>query len=478
VTFRQGIAYVLRHAWLWPLEFWLRPLDVIDRNRNTQQDWAEFSCSLVGGAAWGAAIGILLWLWSGDAQAIWTIAGAFAGAGAGAGAGAVFSTIGIAIGIWLPGLSLFLGLSTNFIFLVLIIWLILSNIKSGLNFPDWAMSVFISILLIGVPIANFSFFPRSELNQIPIWGTSLVIASTIGILAGFYKEVAKKNNLHLTKASQTEWLATFWSFFPLLALAAWLPKPSTPGLNAKLDLLAIFFALAPPLFTGLIAWPLTGLIALRQFRTSRAPQYTAQGFALTLPLRWQTFAYPLPGLRRYLAKLCSEHGPEVAFNAIQTIQLRSLQMHAARRAALDLATDPDTALPFCGQVAITTNAATLVPLSLAGPIARAVAALAATQEKENEQPLQLYVVEFPPRRPTLPFLSRVETPSWIESFQTTRQRGLPERLDFAIREIESCPPNPDLTEFRALLEALSNYAHTNSIQSFQSRSLLGSVVTR
>lgn len=264
-----------------------------------------------------------------------------------------------------------------------IIWLILSDIKSGLNFPDWAMNVFISILLIGVPIANFSFFPRSELNQVPIWGTSFVVASTIGILADFYDKIVNKNNLHLTKDNQTSWLIIFWSFFPLLALAAWLPKPSTPGLNDKLDLLAAFFALAPPFLTGLIVWPLTGLIALWQFRTNRVPQHTAQNFVVTLPFRWQTFAYPLPGLRRYLAKLCLEHGPEAALNAIQTIQLRSLQIHAARRAALDLAADPDTALPFCGQVAIATNAATLVPLSLAGPIAKAVTVLAANQEKKT-----------------------------------------------------------------------------------------------
>ncbi len=301
---------------------------------------------------------------------------------------------------------------------------------------------------------------------------SLVIASAIGILVGFYDENTNNNNLHPIKTNQTNWLAIFWSFFSLLALAAWLPKPSILGLNDKLDLLALFFALTPPVFTGLIVWPLTGLIALRQFRTSRVSQHTEQNFAATLPLRWQTFAYPLPGLRRYLAKLCLEHGPEAALHAIQTIQLRSLQIHAARRAALDLAADPDTVLPFCGQVAIATNAATLVPLSLTGPIARTVAVLAATQEKENKQPLQLYVAKFPPQRPTLPFLSRVETPSWIESFQKTRQRGLPKRLDFAISEIKFCRPNPDLAEFRALLETLSSHAHTISIQNFQPQSPL------
>ena len=29
MTFFQGMAYVMRHAWLWPLLFWLRPLEVM-----------------------------------------------------------------------------------------------------------------------------------------------------------------------------------------------------------------------------------------------------------------------------------------------------------------------------------------------------------------------------------------------------------------------------------------------------------------
>jgi hypothetical protein len=29
MTFFQGIIYVFRHAWLWPLLFWLRPLEVM-----------------------------------------------------------------------------------------------------------------------------------------------------------------------------------------------------------------------------------------------------------------------------------------------------------------------------------------------------------------------------------------------------------------------------------------------------------------
>lgn len=31
MSFKAGLAHVLRHCWLWPIQFWLRPLDVMDR---------------------------------------------------------------------------------------------------------------------------------------------------------------------------------------------------------------------------------------------------------------------------------------------------------------------------------------------------------------------------------------------------------------------------------------------------------------
>lgn len=326
----------------------------------------------------------------------------------------------------------------------------------------------------GLSIIIFPLLPYIHQNQISTWGISCIIASVTGILTGFYGKVAdQKSTLHIKKTNQIKLLGIYWLFFPLLALVFWLPNPSIPELNAKLDILALFFAIAAPIFSGLIIWPLAGLVALWQFRASNISQHTEQSFSLTLPFRWQTFAYPLPSLRRYLTKLCAQRGPVIALNAIQAIQFRSLQMHAARHAALDLATDPHIALPFCGQVAITTNTTTLIPLSLTGSIAKAVAVLAATRKMENEQPLQLYVVEFPPqRRLILPFLSRAETTPWLDLFQTTRQRGLPERLDFAINEIKSCPPNPYLAEFRALLKTFSSLTCANPLQGFQLRSSL------
>jgi hypothetical protein len=174
MTFRQGIAYVLRHAWLWPLEFWIRPLDIIDRLYDTKQKTVEVICALLGGGLCGLLMGILIWLWTGEIQAVWilatifvivivivivivstiatavlgplavlgagavlgasagtvvgvlAIAGAILGAGAGTGAGAgasavlgagvgtflsLLAFIGIILGIWLPDSIHFFNIS-------------------------------------------------------------------------------------------------------------------------------------------------------------------------------------------------------------------------------------------------------------------------------------------------------------------------------------------------------------------------------
>ncbi|OQY55835.1 MAG: hypothetical protein DRR08_25860 [Candidatus Parabeggiatoa sp. nov. 2] len=72
----------MRHAWFWPIEFWLRPLTVIDRIE--EFDWAEFFAALIGGGLWGALVGTVLWLINGDIHSIWVTAVAVALAGAGA----------------------------------------------------------------------------------------------------------------------------------------------------------------------------------------------------------------------------------------------------------------------------------------------------------------------------------------------------------------------------------------------------------
>src|SRR5438067_903557 len=92
----------------------------------------------------------------------------------------------------------------------------------------------------------------------------------------------------------------------------WSLGPEADALDAKLDRLALYLALAAPVFTGLPLWSLTALLSAWQFRASRVFTHTPERFALTIPFRWQTFAYPLPGLRAFLTTLGHRHGPDTA----------------------------------------------------------------------------------------------------------------------------------------------------------------------
>ncbi|MEN8221451.1 MAG: hypothetical protein ABFS56_34950, partial [Pseudomonadota bacterium] len=70
-----NFTHILRHAWFWPIEFWMRPLMVIDRFKKDKS--SEFFAALLGSGLWGALIS--LWLINGDVHSIWVTAGAETG---------------------------------------------------------------------------------------------------------------------------------------------------------------------------------------------------------------------------------------------------------------------------------------------------------------------------------------------------------------------------------------------------------------
>ena len=202
MTWRHELSYVLRHAWLWPLVFWMRPLDVLERLESHRLPWMESAAAGAGGAVWGIMAGSLLWFWTGEVHAIWSlgIAGALAGAlafagpdagtgalagalasvftgaamGAGTGAamGAAFvvivAALGISIGIWFPYITLYLVIGVVIIFIVFTLWKLLDKTVEGFNIPDWADNTCIVTWFIGMPIAAFLLFPHSPAGQTPI----------------------------------------------------------------------------------------------------------------------------------------------------------------------------------------------------------------------------------------------------------------------------------------------------------------------
>ncbi len=497
MSFKAGLRHVLRHCWLWPIQYWLRPLDMMDRMQKCQI--AEVWAGVLGSAILGAVLGIPIWLATGETSAIWglavavavavvfaavfafagTVAFVYAGsvavavtvAGAGAAAGVVAVAVagagtvvgmgvGVGIGAAVPVAVIYFIVTAV---LGLLIGIFLPSIVSGLLAISGGLVLILGpfmayrsladrpvfsglakiwgiLLFLVLPIAGWAAFPQTMVKLMPVWGWSLIIPLSLGLIAGVYGDneglwnSRHSQNLQNSNQADKTWLVLLWVLGSVLALAAWLPNIQANDLNAKLDQLAVYLALMPPIATGLPFWPLLCLWALWQFRTARIKRYTFETFSNTLPFRWQTFAYPLPGLRSFLFKLCQVQGAKAAFDAIQKVQLGSLQISQARRAAFDLSQNPATALPFCGYIAIITNTATLTPLSITGPIARAVAVLAGKPEKEEKQPLRIFVGDYPPKPSKLPPPFGKPIPAWLEEFETSRQSGLEARLYYALAQ--------------------------------------------
>ncbi len=72
------------------------------------------------------------------------------------------------------------------------------------------------------------------------------------------------------------WMVNVWLSCSLLALIAWWLDIKTADLDIKLDRLAMFLVLTPPIATGLPFGPLLALLAVWQFRTRRIQRYTPE----------------------------------------------------------------------------------------------------------------------------------------------------------------------------------------------------------
>nr|VFK53529.1 MAG: hypothetical protein BECKTUN1418F_GA0071002_10235 [Candidatus Kentron sp. TUN]VFK55648.1 MAG: hypothetical protein BECKTUN1418E_GA0071001_103117 [Candidatus Kentron sp. TUN] len=523
MTAKQIIRTILHRFWLWPLIFYLRPLEVFQKFRDAKptEVYIELIAAVLGGALWGVLFGGIVWAVNDDIHAIWILALAFAiafalavdgvgadtgvggvaGAVAGAttatgvgiaafvaaaaglgvfafsGTGVVFGTIlvavvvaiaGIAVNSWLPAIgenSIVLILSIAFSLFSL--WVILARLRSRLHIPDWVKITWIFLWLLGIPLAAFILFPRISNQDALSWGISLIFAIGIGSVAGFYEKIylrIGKNTLHELENKQYQYPFYLWILSLTLAAIAWFPDPPIEELSRKLEILALFLALIPVLFTGLLLYPLVALTALWQCRASRARADTQEQRKKLLPLRWQTFAYPLPGIRPYLVKLARHQGVETGLWTLQHLQFHSLQISATRLAAREIATRPDTALLFCATLLLKTNFRTLLPFAQTGPAAFALAALTRRREKEEEEPLQLYFRRYPPKASHFsgfPGLGRAQDqklPGWFTELQEIRQKELPERLPYSLAALEKCSGFDLATETLQLILALQRFA--------------------
>ncbi|MCB2261560.1 MAG: ATP-binding protein [Candidatus Thiosymbion ectosymbiont of Robbea hypermnestra] len=417
MTPTQAIGYVLRRLWFWPLILWLRPSEVADRLR--KRPGLELTTAILGSGLWGALAGVSVWLWTGDPQAIWVLTLAVAIAGAGAGAG-----------------------------------------------------VFVIVIAVTSTVAGAGAVAGVGIDTL---GIALVVALGVGAIVGFFFDntnglVARQSrrDLRIAAQAQVTWLMLSWVFFPPLAIAVYVLSPQAAGLDAKLELLALFLGLTPLVLTGLPAWPLTAALALWQYRSHPGQDLAPDQLARTIAFRWQSFAYPLPGLAPYLIRLGRDAGPAAALGAIQAVQRHTLQQAAARRAIRELASDPATALPFCGRVALETNSATLADLARIGATGQTVAALAAKHYKENWEPLQLDVGRIRRGRALRILGWKSEDPDQARDAEAglawIRERPLSERILYAQKRLEELGEAVLVPEYRELLDALEGLAGLSDLR--------------
>lgn len=568
--------YILRHAWFWLIEFWIRPLTV--RDRFEKNGWIEFFLAIVGSGLWGALMGTILWLINGNIQSIWmtfetegimkgmfvvafvfavaamvafagafavvitfavvvafaravafvemgtvaltgtvtfmetgtvvfvfaaAIAAAFAVATAVAGVGTgvfafavaftVVAAVVAAIAVAVVGAEVRTGVFAVAIAIAVVEVFSQLRVGAGTFTATFVVAIVVAVAGAGVgtgavaatktvpgvvagTIAGFItwfiglplvFFLRTPIEQILIWGMILVFSLGVGMTVGFlfndeYGLYFSKKNGHLKrkKNSQVNFLSIFYSLFLVVALGLWLTTFVMPDdFNQKLNILVLFMIITPALATGLLFYPFVVFEALWQYRNPK--HFTPQKLHSTIAFRWQSFAYPLPQLRYYLFRIAKKQNIKTAIDAIQQVQLWTLQMAASRQAAQDLACHPETALPFCHEIASQTNNATLLPLSTTGAIGRAIAILAKPQEKEGEQPLRLWINEFPPK--VSQFKESSHQNDWLPDFQEIRSAALSTRLKYAQQQLVDCQNYKGITDYQSLLENFQHYTQIDNL---------------
>ncbi|MCP4695306.1 MAG: ATP-binding protein [Gammaproteobacteria bacterium] len=309
------------------------------------------------------------------------------------------------------------------------------------------------------------------------------MALGLGFAAGFFRYDNNNNGVpydafvHRKHGhKKTAFLTGLWLLCAILAVAAWLFGPQTHQLDEKLDILALFIILVPIIFTALPLYPLIALEAWRQSRLAFLQQIKKP--ENLLPLRFQTFAYPLPGFFPLFKSYSALNGVKETVLLMQKIQLQSQQEGSAARGAKKLANDPKWALPFCGTAAMFSNSATVAPLALAGEAARAAAVLARKTEKEDELPLRLFFGDYPPYPPLLSTLISTRLRGnadhadpalhLIEEFETARAQPLAARVEYALARLEQCAGYAQAKEFSALLHALLPCAQAKTVQTLES----------
>ncbi len=284
----------------------------------------ELWCALLGGAAWGFIGGVILYWQIGNPHILWVMP--LAGAEAVAVTILLFIILGITAGIYLNLFIIqFILLILGGLVLALALWEVFYRLKYQRGIPDWAKYTLLFAWFLGIPAASFAFLPHLPVTETPVWGSTFLVSIGWGFVSGYsgYSYSAfSRQTLREHSHKRTEFIVGLWLLCGIFAAAAWLLGPHTQQLNEKLDTMALFLIATPILFTALPLYPLIVLENLRQTRVAFLRSLTKT--ENLLPLRFQTFAYPLPGFYRLFKNYSLLRGTPETVKLLQKIQLESL----------------------------------------------------------------------------------------------------------------------------------------------------------
>lgn len=247
------------------------------------------------------------------------------------------------------------------------------------------------------------------------------------------------------------WSCSIFSTLGLLTGPMVVNRPGGLALDGPWESLAFAGA---GLATGLPWYPFVSAIQLWQCRASRRRQFRPEDVGRFVASRWQSFIYPLPGIRSHIVGVARQHGLPSAWRVIRTLQASTMQTLATSRATMELARDQDLGLAFTALVASHTNRATLMSLALSSPFSRCLAIVIGAEPAKLSPPLGKERSE-PQHRPWVHLdLPRLPGARSFLTWRPNRRRAelftrlgalqrtpLLQRADAALTVLEVCQPS-------------------------------------
>lgn len=466
------LMHILKHAWLWPLMFFLRPFDIPERIKADENlIRAEVWSAIFGGVLWGSTIGILLWLTeSTNIHAIWILPSTFAvtfigvlniAFGLSNAIGFTVLLIGILsssitsiifdiqtgmIAVTLSLSSIFIFSKFNLVSTLGLIYLVATVVSIDIILAFWPQESTIIFLLITSNLITLTllskiyfsasikkitvtwFFICLVSSQFLIFNLlefsskephlittfSLIIGLGFGFIAPIIRIIIVNETKTNTQLVQPISWRTFF-FISILMLAFWLSPWEPENFQHQVQIISLSLLVISLLFSGLMFYPILAIWSFWQFSPKKLAKHKNH-FPTSLPFQYQTFSCPLPRLVGYLQKLAHQSMGDFS-SALVLLQSRSFQGTAASHAA-DRVLNSSLALRFAGFIANYYSVQTLSSISYSSDAARCLLVLQPMViDQKKKEKIEIYIYNL-----------RNDLSETRDKLNTQRQQSLDERI--------------------------------------------------